>query len=119
MSRKSNKISNLWIAETRDDFRTFLEDTNFPAPERIGERGPKFKYPDWVIMFIAVLSVKLKIDTYVQIHKMTVKYWDVIAEGLDLTPISERQLIECLKKILHFPGKPATFIFQLFPELDP
>jgi hypothetical protein len=49
---------------------------------------------------------------------MAVKYWDVIAEGLNLTPISERQLRERLKKILHFPGKPAAFIFQLFPELD-
>ena len=44
-------------------------------------------------MFIAILSVKLKIKTYVQIHKMAVKYWDVIAEGLDLTPNSERQHI--------------------------
>jgi len=42
----------------------------------------------------------------------------VIAEGLKITPISERQLRERLKKILHFPGKPAAFIFQLFPELD-
>ena len=40
-------------------------------------------------MFNAVLYVKLKIDAYVQTHKMTVKYWDVIAEGLDLTLISE------------------------------
>lgn len=106
MTRKSNKISTRWIRETRDDFRAFLDETDFPDPERLGERGPVFK------------SVKLKIKTYIQIHKMAVKYWDVIAEGLDLTPISERQLRERLKKILHFPGKPAAFIFQLFPELD-
>ena len=118
MARKSNKISEHWIRETRNDFRSFLVETNFPDPERIGQRGPTFTYPEWLIMFIAILSVKLKIKTYVQIHKMAVKYWDVIAEGLDLTPISERQLRERLKKILHFPGKPATFIFQLFPELD-
>jgi hypothetical protein len=115
MTRKSNKISTRWIRETRDDFRAFLDETDFPDPERLGERGPAFKYP---VMFIAILSVKLKIKTYIQIHKMAVKYWDVIAEGLDLTPISERQLRERLKKILHFPGKPAAFIFQLFPELD-
>ena len=118
MARKSNKISTRWIRETRDDFRAFLDETDFPDPERLGERGPVFKYPEWLIMFIAILSVKLKVKTYVQIHKMAVQYWDVIAEGLNLTPISERQLRERLKKILHFPGKPAAFIFQLFPELD-
>jgi len=118
MARKSNKISNAWIRDTRNDFRAFLDETDFPDPKRLGERGPVFKYPEWLIMFIAILSAKLKIKTYVQIHKMAVKYWDVIAEGLDLTAISERQLRDRLKKILHFPGKPAAFIFQLFPELD-
>jgi len=98
--------------------KPFLEETDFPDPERLGERGPVFKYPEWLIMFIAILSVKMKIKTYVQIHKMTVQYWDTIAQGLGLTPISERQLRERLKKIRHFPGKPATFIFQLFPELE-
>ena len=118
MTRKSSKISNCWISETRDDFRAFLDETNFPDPERLGERGLAFTYPEWLIMFIAILSVKLKVKTYVQIHKMAVKYWSVIAKGLDLTPISERQLRERLKKIRHFPGKPAAFIFQLFPELE-
>ncbi|MCJ7541097.1 MAG: hypothetical protein MUO88_15710 [Desulfobacterales bacterium] len=118
MAQKSNKISGHWIRETRIAFRSFLDETNFPDPERIGERGPTFTYPEWLIMFIAILSVKLKIKTYVQIHKMAVKYWQIIAEGLDLKPISERQLRERLKKILHFPGKPAAFIFQLFPELE-
>ena len=118
MARKSNKISTRWIRDTRNDFRAFLDETDFPDPQRPGERGPVFTYPEWLIMFIAILSVKLKIKTYVQIHKMAVRYWDVITEGLDLTPISERQLRERLKKILHFPGEPAAFIFQLFPELD-
>ena len=102
MSKKSNKISTRWISETRDEFRAFLEETDFLAPERIGERGPKFKYPEWLIMFIAILSVKMKIKTYVQIHKMAVKYWDIIAKGLDLTPISERQLKERLKRSFIF-----------------
>jgi hypothetical protein len=107
MPKKSNKISTRWISETRDEFKAFLEETDFPAPDRIGERGPKFTYPEGLIMFIAILSVKIKIKTYVQIHKMAVKYWDIIAKGLDLTPISERQLRERLKKIFHFPGKPV------------
>ena len=118
MTRKANKISSQWIRETRKAFRDFLDETNFPDPERLGERGPVFKYPEWLIMFIAIPSVKLKIKTYVQIHKMAVRYWDSIAQGMDLSPISEKQLRDRLKKIRHFPGKPAAFIFQLFPELE-
>ncbi len=118
MATKSNKISKQWIRETRGDFRAFLDETDFPDPERLGERGPKFKYPEWLIMFIAILSVKLKIKSYVQIHKMAMRYWEIIAEDMDLSPISERQLRFRLKKIRHFPGKPAAFIFQLFPELE-
>src|SRR5210317_486884 len=118
MARKANKISARWIRETREAFRAFLHETNFPDPERLGERGPKFKYPEWLIMFIAILSVKLKVKNYVQIHKMAVKYWDIITQGMDLTPISEKQLRDRLKKIRHFPGDPAAFIFQLFPELE-
>ena len=38
----------------------------------LGERGPVFQYPEWLIMFIAILSVKLKIKSYVQIHRMAV-----------------------------------------------
>ncbi len=117
MAKKSDKISIQWIRETRRDFRAFLDETDFPDPERFGERGPTFKYPEWLIMFIAILSVKLKVKTYIQIHKMALKYWDVIAEDLDLDPISERQLRDRLKKISHHPGEPATFIFQLFPGL--
>jgi len=43
-----------------------------------------------MIMFIAVLSVKLKIKTYVQMHKMVMDYWDEIAQDTGLEPISER-----------------------------
>lgn len=118
MAKQVNKISTRWIRQSRDDFRAFLDQTGFPDPQRLGERGPVFRYPEWLIMFIAIVSVKLKIKSYIQIHKMAVKYWHIIAEGMDLTPISERQLRERLKKIRHFPGKPAAFIFQLFPELE-
>ncbi len=67
-------------------------------------------------MFIAILSAKLKIKAYVQIQKIAVTYREYIAEGLNIKPISRRQLRERLKKILHFPTKPAAFIFQLFLE---
>ena len=118
MVKTAKKISKKWIEQSREFFREFLNETDFPDPNRIGERGPKFLYPEWMIMFIAVLSVKLKIKTYVQIHKMVMDYWDEIAKDLDLKPISERQLRDRLKKICHHPRKPAAFIFQMFPELE-
>ncbi len=118
MTKKPRRISKRWIQSTREYFRDFLDETDFPNPERLGERGPKFLYPEWMIMFIAVLSVKLKIKTYIQIHKMVMDYWDEISQDLDLKPISERQLRDRLKKICHHPRKPAAFIFQIFPELE-
>ena len=56
MAKKARKISVKWIKENRAYFRDFLDQTGFPDPERAGERGPKFQYPEWLIMFIAVLS---------------------------------------------------------------
>ena len=118
MAKQVRKISKKWIEQNRLLFRELLDETDFPDPERTGERGPKFQYPEWLIMLIAVLSVKLKIKTYIQIHRMAVEYWDQLTGGLNLGPISERQLRDRLKKICHHPRKPATFIFQLFPELE-
>ena len=34
-----NKISKKWIHKTRDEFREFLIDTEFPDPDRMGQ-GP-------------------------------------------------------------------------------
>lgn len=116
--KKRSKISREWIREARKMFLEFLKETGFPEVKRKGERGPEFKYPEWLIMFIAVLSVKLGYKTYLGIHRMVKEYWDVIGEGLNLDVISERQLRDRLKKISHYPGKPATFIFQIFPELE-
>ena len=118
MAKLINKISREWIRQTRKDFRAFLTATKFPNPSRMGARGPEFQYPEWLIMFIAILAVKCKCKTYLAIHRLMTEYWDVIAEGLNLTLMSERQLRDRLKKISHQPGKPAAFIFQLFPELE-
>jgi len=116
--RSFNKISDNWIRQTRDEFHSFLEGTGFPNPVRQGKRGPEFVYPEWLIMFIAVVSVKCKLRAYIAIHRLVRQHWDTIANGLSLPIISERQLRDRLKKICHFPGKPAAFIFQLFPELE-
>ena len=70
MAKPANKISTSWIQKTRDGFRVFLDENDFPDPQRLGERDSVFKYPEWLIMCIVILSVKLKIKSYVQIHKM-------------------------------------------------
>jgi hypothetical protein len=64
--------------------------------------------PQWVK---ETRVVKCKVKTYLAIHRLTLQYWDIIAEGLGLQPPSESQLRERLKKIGHDPGDPATFIF--------
>ena len=44
MTKKSKKISTRLISETRDEFRAFLEETDFPTPQCFGERGPSFSH---------------------------------------------------------------------------
>ncbi len=64
MTVKPRRISKRWIQSTLENFREFLYETDFPDLERLGERGSRFLYPEWMIMFIAVLSVKLRSDVY-------------------------------------------------------
>ncbi len=59
MANQALKISAKWIELNRVLFREFLDETEFADPESAGERGPKFLYSEWLIMLIAVLSVKL------------------------------------------------------------
>ena len=117
MREKVTRLNPRWIREARDYFREFLEETEFPNPVRNGSRGSEFSYPEWLIMFIAIMSVRCKIKTYQGIHRMALEYWEVITEGMEsIKPISESQLRDRLKKISHTPGKPAGFIFQVFPR---
>ena len=116
VKKPERRLSKKRILRKRKIFLAFLSETGFPNPKRLGERGPEFKYPEWLIMFIAVLAVKLKIKSYVKIHKMSEEYWDVIADGTGSEAISERQLRDRLKKICHHHGKAAAFVFQIFPE---
>lgn len=115
MARAVSKLNPAWVTQARNHFLTFLKVTHFPHPERNGLRGSKFTYPEWLVMFIAVLSVKCKVKSYLAIHRMSTQYWDTIAGDLNVPPISESQLRDRLKKIRHTPGEPATFIFQVFP----
>jgi hypothetical protein len=115
MTNKVSKLNPKWISATRKDFLEFLKVTKFPHPERNGTRGSSFDYPEWLIMLIAILSVKCKVKSYLGIHQLATQYWQQIADGLDVPPISESQLRTRLKKICHTPGRAAGFIFQIFP----
>jgi hypothetical protein len=114
--KQPSKLNPEWVEQTLKYFKEFLKETGFPDVKRNGTRGSEFEYPEWMIMFIAVLSVKAKAKTYLGIHRLALQYWPVISRGRKLKPISERQLRDRLKKIRHEPGKPAEFIFQIFPE---
>jgi hypothetical protein len=114
------RLNPQWVKQSRDYFKEFLKVTKFPHPVRNGTRGSEFDYPEWLIMFIAVLSVKARAKNYLAIHRLALQYWDIITEGLgpkiQKKPISESNLRLRLKKIRHQPRKPAVFIFQVFPR---
>jgi len=114
----TSKLNPQWIRQEKKEFYNFLKLTQFPEPIRDGTRGTAFTYPESFIMLIAVLAVKLKIKTYLGIHRFVVKYWDILQPAPELPPISEPQLRMRLKKIRHTPRKPAMFVFQLFPETE-
>jgi hypothetical protein len=120
MTTKTSKLNPEWVKHARDAFQEFLRVTNFPHPVRNGTRGSEFDYPEWLIMFMAVLSVKAHVKHDLAIHRLAVQHWDILAEGLDgqtrTKPISASQLRHRLKKICHSPGRPAAFMFQVFPE---
>jgi hypothetical protein len=116
MPKQTPKLNSEWIRETRASFKHFLDMTTFPHPARNGTRGSAFDYPEWLIMFIAILAVKGQVKTYLGTHRLVLQYWQIIAEGLNLQPISESQRRERLKKSCHTPRRPAAFILQLFPH---
>jgi hypothetical protein len=116
MQEQISRLNPEWVRQARDYFKEFLKETRFPNPLRNGSRGSEFSYPEWLIMFIAVVSLKCKVKTYRGIHRLALQYWHIITEGIEggIKPISESQLRERLKKISHAPGRPAGFIFQVF-----
>lgn len=86
------KLNPEWIKQAKTEFDEFLQATHFPEPIRNGQRGSAFEYPESLIMFIAVLSVKAKVKTYQGIHRLVVQYWALLTPNPDLPPISESQL---------------------------
>lgn len=116
MPKQTPKLNPKWIRETRNYFIKFLRVTKFPHPKRNGSRGSEFDYPEWLILFIAILAVKAKAKSYLAIHRLTLQHWDIIAEGLKLKPIPETTLRYRLKKISYQLGKTPVFVSQLFPK---
>jgi hypothetical protein len=114
-----SKLNPAWLRHEKREFYAFVQLTGFPEPLRDGRRGTAYTYPESFIMLVAVLAVKLKIKTYLGIHRFVVEYWNVLKPAADVPPISEPQLRMRLKKIRHTPRKPATFVFQLFPDAEP
>lgn len=92
------KLNPKWVKQAKSEFDDFLRETNFPEPLRNGTRGSTFEYPESLILFIAVLSVKAKVKTYQGLHRLVVQYWHLFAPDPDLPPISESQLRDRLKK---------------------
>ena len=117
MATKMPKLNPEWVKQARDQFQAFLEVTKFPHPLRHGMRGSTFDDPEWLILVIAVLSVKAHVKNYLAIPRLAVQHWDIHTEGLNrrtrTKPISESQLRDRLKNICHAPGKPAAFIRDL------
>jgi hypothetical protein len=119
MPKPIPKLNPQWVCEARDYFLRFLRVTQFPYPVRNGNRGSEFDYPEWLIMFLAVLSVKTKIKGYRAIHRLAVQYWQIIIQGrkdMKVKPISERQLRDRLKKISYQSGRTPMFVLQIFPR---
>lgn len=52
-----SKFNLEWVKQALDYFKEFLKVTKFPYPVRNGTRGSEFGYPEWLIMFIAILSI--------------------------------------------------------------
>jgi hypothetical protein len=96
--KEVSKLNPEWVLQTKNEFLDFLQSTKVPHPVRNGRRGSSFDYPEWLIMFIAVLAVKCHEQTYLGIHRLALEYWHLITPQPDLPPISESQLRERLKK---------------------
>lgn len=115
-TKKISKFNPKWIIKTKNIFLEFLDASGFSGFDRHGSRGTKFKHPEWLIYVIAMLAVKMKIKTYLGIHRMAEEYWPLLAGELDLRPISERQLRDRLKKISFKIGAAPKFVFNVFPD---
>jgi hypothetical protein len=108
-----------WVTPARDGFQAFLRVTKCPHPVRNGTRGSAFDDPEWLIMFMAIVSVKahVKDDLPIGLQSSTgiglLRGWT----GAHARHPSQRySLRDRFKKICHAPGKSAACIMQDFPQ---
>ena len=73
MANSTPKLNPEWVREALTYFKEFLQATDFPDPVRDGTRGSCFSCPEWLIMFIAVLSVKCQAKNYLAIHRVEIR----------------------------------------------
>jgi hypothetical protein len=115
MATKTPKLQPEWVKHARDDFQAFLKATKFPHPVRNGTRGSAFDDLEWMIMFMAILSVQAHAKDDLTVHRLAVQRWDMPTERLDgrthTTPISESQLRDRFKKNLPCTWKACRIHF--------
>ena len=115
MANSTSKLNPAWVRDALTYFKEFLATTGFPDPVRHGRRGRYFSYPEWLIMFIAVRSVKCQTDRYLANSSVS----RPILGSDDERPGSETHFriptAGSLKKIRPRSGEPAGFIFQIVP----
>ncbi|MEW6482708.1 MAG: hypothetical protein AB1397_06915 [bacterium] len=67
-------------------------------------------------MFIALLSVKQKIKSYLELHRFVKDHWDVMGGDLGYKVIPETTMRYRLKKSALRKGKTPGFVSSMFPE---
>ena len=118
MATKTPTLHPEWVTPARDDFQAFLRVTTGPHAVRNGTRGRAVDDPEWLIMFMAIVSVKAHVKHDLVIYRLAVQHWDRRAEGLDgrtrMTPISEAQLRDRFKtSAMHLESLPRA-LFRTF-----
>jgi hypothetical protein len=120
MSKQPTKLNPEGGKAARDDFNKFLTGTQFPHPVRHGTRGSAFDDPEWLMMFIAGLSVTAKATNDLAIHRLALQYWNILSDGFPAQirqkPRAERQLRARVKNSCHSSSQPAGFLFQVVPQ---
>jgi hypothetical protein len=109
-------ISQEWVESTRAYFLEFLRMTKFPELTRHGASTGRGEYREWFIMLIGVFAVTCQENTYVGIHRLSMRFWkELCGEEVKAPPISESRLRARLKKICFQPRTGAGYIDQIFP----
>ena len=96
MTTNTSKLHPEWVKQARDSLQEVLRVTTCPHPVRHGTRGSQVDYPEWLIMVMAVLSVKAQVKNDLASPRLAVQHWEIRAAGRDgqtrTKPLSASQL---------------------------